>query len=209
MRTDDGESSIGHLEQWSVLTPDWAQVRGSGPVFDLICRLQRLPSLSARCFGWNTADGLQLYGRGEAFPASPGGECCRPGSGKPILARAARCRSFARSDRPARSAALRTHARCERVSGSWRGSLALAPKTAGGCADRVAGAVIGGPLAYPGNWFLCPFDLGAAASSLIQGILTLTSKRDAHSDEVGRGSKSGMLESGILFIAGYISNGSR
>src|SRR5439155_23267410 len=72
-----------------------------------------------------------------AVPASPGGECCRSGSASRSWRAPARCRSFARSDRPAGSAPLRTHAQCERVFGSWRGSLALAPKTADGCADRV------------------------------------------------------------------------
>jgi hypothetical protein len=55
-----------------------------------------------------------------------------------------------------RSAAPRTHARYERVSGSWRGSLAVAPKTAGGCADRAvnpalvtAGSEVGLDLGRP------------------------------------------------------------
>ena len=58
-----------------------------------------------------------------AVPASPGGERCRPASRS--WRAPAPCQSCARSDRPARSAAPRIHARYERVSGSWRGSLAL------------------------------------------------------------------------------------
>src|SRR3954453_14758339 len=105
---------------------------GLGSVFDC------LPGFfSARCFGWNTADDSTVFMPRRAVPASPGGECCRLGSASRSWRAPARCRSFARSDRLARSAALRTHARCARVSGSWRGSLALALKTADGCADRV------------------------------------------------------------------------
>src|SRR5262249_43771266 len=85
-------------------------------------------SFCAHCFGWNTVDNSTVFMPRRAVPASPGGECCRPGSASRSLRAPARCRSFARSDRPARSAALRIHARCERVSVSWRGSLALAPK---------------------------------------------------------------------------------
>src|SRR5215510_1675015 len=129
------KQSLGHLEQWSILTPDWAP--SSGWVLRSIdCRLHGFP-FSARCFGWNTADDSITFMPRQAVLASPGGECCRPGSVSRSWRAPAPCRSFARSDRPARSAATRTHARCERVSGSWRGSLALALKTAHGCADRV------------------------------------------------------------------------
>jgi hypothetical protein len=53
-----------------------------------------------------------------AVPASPGGECCRPGSA---------------------SRALIEHVfgAAERAAPRIIGVLALAPKTAGGCADRV------------------------------------------------------------------------
>src|SRR5262245_30926853 len=129
------QKTLGHLEQWSILTPDWGP--SSGWVLRSIdCRLHGFP-FSARCFGWNTADDSITFMPRRAVLASPGGECCRPGSVSRSWRAPAPCRSFARSDRPARSAATRTHARCERVSGSWRGSLALAPKRAHGCADRV------------------------------------------------------------------------
>ena len=102
------KAAIGHLEQCSILTPDWAQVR-VGSCF----RLSSPLAFSAHCFGWNTADDSTVFMPRRAVPASPGGECCRLGSASRSWRAPARCRSFARSDRPARSAALRRHARCE------------------------------------------------------------------------------------------------
>ena len=72
---------IGHLEQWSILPRDGAQCRGC---FQFGRRFHgSVPSAASvklqRDFTFMPR---------RAVPASPGGECCRPGSGKPILARA-------------------------------------------------------------------------------------------------------------------------
>src|SRR5712672_4811991 len=88
--------TYGHLEQCSILTPDWAQVR-VGSCFRLSSRL----AFSGHCFGWNTADDSTVFMPRRAVAASPGGECCRPGSASRSWRAPARCRSFARSDRPA------------------------------------------------------------------------------------------------------------
>src|SRR6188768_3113310 len=70
-----GRQTQGHLEQCSILTPDWAQVR-IGSCF----RLSSLLAFSGHCFGLNTADDSTVFMPRRAVPASPGGECCRPGS---------------------------------------------------------------------------------------------------------------------------------
>jgi hypothetical protein len=79
---------IGHLEQCSILTPDWAQVR-VWSCFRLSSRLLFLP-------GWNTADDSTVFMPRRAVPASPGGECCRPGSASRSLRAPARCQSSRR-----------------------------------------------------------------------------------------------------------------
>src|SRR3954468_4995270 len=85
--------------------------------------------LSARRAPQDAAGRLRLMPR-LSDPASRGGECCRQGSADRSWRAPARCRSCGRSGRPPNSAALRTHARCERGCCSWRGSLAFAHPTA-------------------------------------------------------------------------------
>ena len=100
------KAAIGHLEQCSILTSDWAQVR-VGSCF----RLSSPLAFSAASVG--TVQTAQ--------PSSCRGEPCQRHQAANVVGQVlqadlgapARCRAFARSDRPARSAALRRHARCE------------------------------------------------------------------------------------------------
>src|SRR5438270_2342067 len=62
LETPTAPHTNGHLEQCSILTPDWAQVR-VGSCFRLSSRLP----FSAHCFGWNTADDCPSSCRGEPF----------------------------------------------------------------------------------------------------------------------------------------------
>src|SRR5512144_1101466 len=46
----------GHLEQWSILTPDWTQVSG-WVLFSIVFPA----SFFAHCFVWNTADDSTVF----------------------------------------------------------------------------------------------------------------------------------------------------
>ena len=88
-----------------------------------------------------------------AVPASPGGERCR--FCKPILARA-RTMPIVRTIRPPSALCyVRIHARYERVSGSWRGSLlrrrqrVVAPTASVNPAPVTAGPELGLDLSRP------------------------------------------------------------
>src|SRR6266511_2766146 len=78
--------------------------------------------------------------RWRCAPASQGGECCRPGSASQSWRVPARCRSCARSGRPARTLELRTRVRCGREFCSCYGSLSIAHSIADGCEWRTAPA---------------------------------------------------------------------
>src|SRR6201989_1766572 len=66
-----GPSHWGHLEQCSILTPDWAQVRVI--LFSIVFPA----SFSAHCFGW-TADDSTVFMPRRAVPASQSRELCAP-----------------------------------------------------------------------------------------------------------------------------------
>src|SRR4029434_6292211 len=74
--------------------------------------------------------------RWRCAPASQGGECCRPGSASQSWRVPARCRSYARFGRPARTLELRTRVRCGREFCSCYGSLSIEHSIADGCEWR-------------------------------------------------------------------------
>src|SRR4051812_40621950 len=100
-------------------------------------RLSSRLAFSAHCFGWNTATTPPSSCRGEPFQrhqaANVVGQVLQADLGaRPHHANRAH-------DPTARRALLRPEHMLDTRAypASWRGSLAVAPKTAGGCVDRV------------------------------------------------------------------------